>query len=145
MDDLQKIFLSSEGRLNRLQYFKFTMILIIVETVANSIFSDDYGNISDNLDMLITLAFLVPEYFLNVRRIHDFAGDEILAKLMVALTFYSMVFNSGADNMYMSDNLSFGDFLSSMPMDSYVYSALWFYLLFNPGTKGANQYGDEPL
>ena len=129
MDNLQETFLSTEGKLTRLQYFKLMLAVGVVEIilacVTLGIFSDDYGivsNTGENLNMLILLAALVPYYFLTVKRIHDFAGDEFLAKLTVGLQFYYIVFNyTDPFNMSTFDNmLSFANFL------------LVLYLVFNP-------------
>ena len=148
MEDWKKIFLSSEGRLNRLKYFKLTMILGVVGAILSigvgGIFGDGPENITDsekNLCMLISLGLLVPEYFLNVRRVHDFEGNEFLPKLMFGIGFYAIVFTSGDSD----DFANLSEYLSDWSMLDYVITALDLYMLFYPGTQGANMYGEDPL
>ncbi len=129
MDNLKETFLSTEGKLTRLQYFKLMLAVGVVEIIlvfiTLGIFSDEYGfvsNAGENLNMLILLAALVPYYFLTMKRIHDFAGNEFLAKLAVGLQFYYIVFNyKDPFNMSTFDN-----------MLSFVNFSLILYLVFNP-------------
>lgn len=131
------------------------MILGVVEVIllmgVAIIFDDGYEdmtNAGNNLCMLIEIALLVPVYFLDMQRVHDFEGNEILPKLLFGIGFYSIVFESGstADVPDISNSSDYlGYIFSNSSMLDYVSLALGLYLLFNPGTKGSNMYGEDPL
>lgn len=144
MEYFQKNFLTAEGRLNRWKYFKLLLILTLIELVAviivSVVFSDEFGNLSsseENLLNIIAGAALLPTYFLDVRRLHDFNQDDTLAKISAALSFYFIFFIENPEN-----------FIFMSALDRVVCIAtfvLGMYILFKPGTRGENQYGADPL
>ena len=143
MEYFQKNFLTAEGRLNRWKYFKLLLILSLIELVAVvilfMIFSDEFWNLTsvgETLTNIIAVAALLPTYFLDVRRLHDFNQDDTLAKISAALTFYTTIFIDFENLIFMS------------ALDRVVGVAtfvLAMYILFKPGTRGENQYGADPL
>lgn len=142
MDKLKEIYLTDTGRLNRLKFFKYAVILGIVEIIALTIiiamFSDEYGfptETGNTFSDLLLLASIVPYYFITVKRVHDFSKDSVLAKVLMALCAYMILI---ADDIY---------FLWG-PLDylvSLANTALTLYVVFKSGTKGENQYGPDPL
>ena len=135
---IPEIFFKREGRLNRLRYFKRNLVLGIVSGVimffVALIFSDSEGNVTtagDIILFILTLLMLVPSYCLMVRRLHDMNRDEILAKVYIG----------GCIASYFLSLVLHYDF---MPL-SIVLLIVALYILFVPGTYGANNYGADPL
>lgn len=104
------------------------------------IFSDEFWNLTsvgETLTNIIAIAALLPTYFLDVRRLHDFNQDDTLAKISAALSFYFIFFIENPEN-----------FIFMSALDRVVCLAtfvLAMYILFKPGTRGENQYGADPL
>ena len=72
------MFFKKDGRLNRWRYFKRMLLVSIIRFIIIIglviIMADDFGNTSTGEDVFITivsLCFLIPEYFLTVRRLKD--------------------------------------------------------------------------
>ena len=115
----QEMFLTSNGRLNRLRYFKRTLflgapaLLLYAMSIgsayhgSNAGFSGAFG-----LFLLYCLICFVPGVMLAVRRLHDL-------------------------------NLSGWYYLAFLiPVVGVLFSL---YVLFAPGTVGPNKYGADPL
>ena len=142
MEYFQKNFLTAEGRLNRWKYFKLVLILGVIQLAMlltiELIFSDEWGNVSpfiENLITVISVAVLLPYYFLTVQRVHDFNQDDTLAKFDAAISFYLIVFTPEEPLLWSTQ-----DFIIC-----FVGAVLSLYILFKPGTRGENQYGADPL
>lgn len=140
MDDFKRIYLNDAGRLNRLRYFKYSFILGIVEMVivdfVSAIFSNEFGMLSSFGSVLvttITLSALVPDYFLNVRRLHDLGQNSDLAKIYCAINVYFEIFEDAV----------FPGFSDKIVV--FAFLGLTLYLILSPGDVGENQYGDDPL
>ena len=143
MDKLKEIYLTDTGRLNRLKFFKYAIILGIVESIALAIiiamFSDEYGFLTETgntFSDLLLLASIVPYYFITVKRVHDFSKDSVLAKVLMALCAYMILI---PDDTY---------YFLWGPLDylvSLANTVLTLYVVFKSGTKGENQYGPDPL
>lgn len=100
MSDFNQLFLNTDGKLNRMSYFKrllaVALIEILVVIALLVIFSDDYGNIGSGgefLIMAVTIAFQIPYYCLNVRRLRDIGRDETLAYVSAALGVLNSFFD----------------------------------------------------
>lgn len=138
---LQEQFLKTEGRLNRLRYLKRNLVLLLVWLLTGMlivlIFGDDMGNLSSTGNILSSFiggAMLVPYYCLDVRRLHDMDKDSTLAKISLVLCFAMLFIDDDPFNPS-----AIGIILSL------VVCIIALYLLFVPGTKGANKYGADPL
>mgnify|MGYP002622180138 CR=1 FL=1 len=135
---IPEIFFKREGRLNRLRYLKRNLVVGLVSGlitfVVGLIFSDNVGNVTtagNVIFFIIMLLVLVPSYCLMVRRLHDMDRDELLAKVYIG----------GCAASYF---LSFVLDYQFMPL-SIVLVIVALYVLFVPGTNGANKYGANPL
>ena len=135
---IPEIFFKREGRLNRLRYFKrnlvIALIMFVAMVVVSLIFVDDEGNfpkIVDIISFVVALAILVPSYCLMVRRLHDMNKDEVLANAYAV----------GCVGGYFLNFILEYEF---MPLDI-VLVIVALYVLFVPGTHGANSYGADPL
>ena len=143
---MQEMFFQSSGRLNRLRYFKRSFALGVVEGIlciaVFIVFGDEWGMLTktgEAITMVISIAFLVPYYFLMVRRLHDIDKDEKLAYFCAAISLiYMHIANTDSDfDLY---NLS-SQYIIILLIDCCVN----LYILFAPGTRGDNQYGPDPL
>ena len=141
---MQEMFFQSSGRLNRLRYFKRSFALGIVEGIlciaVAIVFGNEWGMLTktgETITMAIYIAFLVPYYFLMVRRLHDIDKDEKLAYFCVAISLiYVLIGGTNPD----FDNLSGQDMVILL-----INGCVNLYILFAPGTRGDNQYGPDPL
>ena len=117
---IAEMFLTTNGRLNRLRYFKRVLVLgvlmmifstaIVMATMTPS--GDDISTAGYVLFAVMCLVFAVPQFMLMIRRLHDLDKDG----LFVLLTLIPA-----------------------------VNSIFALYLLFAPGTRGANKYGADPI
>lgn len=116
-----EIFFRSHGRLNRLRYFKRSMILLLVEVLLLMVLiaaftepsiGDDISIVGITLIMLVVVIFLPPQYMLTIRRLHDLNKSGWFCLLMLV---------------------------------PFVNNIFPFYLLLAPGTVGPNEYGADPL
>lgn len=139
---LQEQFMKTDGRLNRLRYIKRILVLLLVWIVIcvliTLIFGDDMGKLSSTGDVLVSViaaGMLIPYYCLDVRRLHDMDKDSTLAKIIFVL---------GIAMLFVSEESLFNP--SAPAMILYLISVVTsIYILFMPGTKGANKYGADPL
>lgn len=117
---IAEMFLTTNGRLNRLRYFKRVLVLGVMWTVlAFAIVAatmepsgDDISTLGYVLFAVMCLIFAVPHFMLMIRRLHDLDKDG----LFVLLTLVPA-----------------------------VNSLFALYLLLAPGTRGANKYGADPI
>ena len=138
----QEMFLKPSGRLNRLRFFKRGLILGLINIaliiIIESIFSDQYGipnSTADLLTKIVGVAFLVPSYFLDVRRLQDMNKNNQLAIVNVAIGFIGVIANT---------NDPF-DVSPIVVIAGIVAVGIILYLLFTDGTHGTNAYGPDPL
>lgn len=118
MKKLLNMYFSFSGRLNRYRYFIYSLPLGIILLVAYlaSLAVNTYTSLG--IFMLIAVVCSISGASLSVRRLHDLdrAGWWVLINL-----------------------------LSSIPILKIIACIFDFYLLFAPGTKGSNQYGEDLL
>ena len=143
-ETIQSMFLSSERRLNRLKYFKRTLVIGVVAILLNVLFSNEDG--SDNaFTLLLSIFFLVPSYFLDVQRLKDLDKDSTIAILDVILGLVFMVF---AQDSLSIEMMNYGIITGEAKVYifvSLIQTAIWVYLCFAEGTHGRNKYGEDPL
>ena len=115
MNEVLKICLSTEGRLNRLRYFQYGLVLGLISAVISfglhMLFGTE-GFMATAIDAVIGLLWFMCYISLVIRRLHDLDKGGVWA----ILTLIPIV------------NFFFG-----------------IYLLFFKGTDGYNQYGEDPL
>ena len=117
---IAEMFLTTNGRLNRLRYFKRILMVGVIATIlAFAIVAATMTPSGDNISTagyvlfaVMCLVFAVPQFMLMIRRLHDLDKDG----LFVLLTL--------------------------VPAINTLFAL---YLLFAPGTRGANKYGSDPL
>ena len=113
-------FLTTEGRLNRLKYFKYLLISIIGFLVVDIalqmpvaiITGDSEGTLITIVNGVAQFAWFMIYLCLVIRRLHDLNRRDLFA------------------------------FLVLVPLVNLIFEI---YLLFFKGTNGFNQYGPDPL
>ena len=139
---ISEMFFKSKGRLNRLRYFKRRVVLGILLYVfiylGYRVLGYEYGQdnfYASTYNTIVSLLFIIPTYFLNVRRLQDMNRGKTLAVVYAILTSI----------------MAFMDFTGVNYM---LYIALTFvtivfmlsgYMLVVPGTQGKNRYGASPI
>lgn len=136
-------FLRRDGRLNRLRYFKRILLLSLVEIVIFiAIFIMNMNALGQLSSMgNITLKFfmaaaLIPFFCLMVRRLHDCNRDEKLAYASLALNVLVIITTNYS---VLEEPTLFERVITALS------AVIGIYALFCPGTKGDNQYGEDPL
>ncbi|MBR1807455.1 MAG: DUF805 domain-containing protein [Selenomonadaceae bacterium] len=117
---IAEMFLTTNGRLNRLRYFKRALVIGVASTIlAFAIVAATMTPSGDDISMLgyvlfavMCLVTAVPHFMLMIRRLHDLDKDGLFVLLML------------------------------IPAVNSIFAL---YLLFAPGTRGANKYGADPI
>lgn len=110
-------YFSFKGRLNRWKFFIYLLPLIIFDLFLYVI-TLLMPAIHINLDTFTIIIFLIFKISLSVKRLHDL--DKTGWFLLIQVLFF-------------------------IPAINLILSLFNLYLLFAPGTKGVNKYGDDPL
>lgn len=116
---LEKIF-TVQGRLNRLPYIKYVIVLTVISFILNFIVStaaalltgNAEGTLAKILSVIVTLPLSLGSIMIAIRRLHDLnrSGWFLLAGIIPVLNVILVI-----------------------------------YMLFFKGTDGANKYGADPL
>ena len=138
-------FFKRDGRLNRWRYFKRSVALGFVDLIfLMMIFFTDVNALGElstfgnAMVKAVVLIFQLPFYCLMVRRLHDIDHSEKLAQLSLAMSIATVFFTDYNINAPANQSL-----IESIIV--LVNGAIGLYVLFRHGTKGANQYGEDPL
>lgn len=138
-------FFKRDGRLNRWRYFKRSVVLGFVDLIfLMMIFFTDVNALGElstfgnAMVKAVVLIFQLPFYCLMVRRLHDIDHSEKLAQLSLAMSIATVFFTDYNINAPANQSL-----IESIIV--LVNGAIGLYVLFRHGTKGANQYGEDPL
>ena len=137
---IREMFLKSSGRLNRLRYFKrsivvgiFKVLTLIALMELFQLFNVRLVNVLLIVIVVYTV-FLVPFYFLYVRRLQDLNRGSAIAIARSISGFILMLLRADSDE---------ATALSGIVALITLYMEL--YLLFADGTHGTNDYGPDPL
>ena len=131
-------FLKLEGRLNRLRYLKRILVLMaigaVIGAVSGVIFHADSSEF-EIIMLIMSFCMMAPQYCLAVRRLHDMNKNENIAQFYLCCGL--------ANNIIILLNLeSLETFALAL---SVIVTVLAIYFLVMPGTRGANDYGPDPL
>jgi len=138
-------FFTTTGRISRMTFLKRELMLILmafalvflVETcfIAYTLFGATLPEWTAVIVPIIFLAIWIPDYCLNVKRLHDFGKDSTLAKLFLGFGIMA--------NVYYIAFPSAIDLLTPFTIfDSVVNLGFFAYLLYMRGDEGANEYGE---
>ena len=148
-------FMKSDGRLNRLRYFKRTLVVgllgMIIYCVIASFVDDVFRTRTTEFVLAFATSVTLPfQLKLNTRRLHDMGRDGFWADNLMridAVMYFMPAF-------FFPWQPPFGDYGFIPPHEplGYLFFALSvisciisLYLLFVPGTHGENEYGPDPL
>ncbi|MBQ7705721.1 MAG: DUF805 domain-containing protein [Selenomonadaceae bacterium] len=139
---ISEMFFKSNGRLNRLRYFKRRLVLGVLLYVfiylGYRVIGYEFGQenfYASTYNTVVSLIFVIPTYFLNVRRLQDMNRGRTLAVVYAILTSV----------------MAFLDFtgINYMLYISLILVTMVFmisgYMLIAPGTNGKNRYGLSPI
>ena len=139
---ISEMFFKSNGRLNRLRYFKRRLVLGILLYVfiylGYRVIGYEFGQenfYASTYNTVVSLIFVIPTYLLNVRRLQDMNRGRTLAVVYAILTSV----------------MAFLDFtgINYMLYISLILVTMVFmisgYMLIAPGTNGKNRYGLSPI
>lgn len=125
MKQLLKMYLSFNGRLNRMRYFLYGLPLGIIVLIAYAITMTNLRESStSNTYIILGIYFFIVSICsisgisLSVRRLHDLDKTGWLITIQI---------------------------FSLIPVLNIISLIFDLYLTFGPGTIGANQYGNDPL
>ena len=139
---ISEIFFKSNGRLNRLRYFKRTFflwfLLKMLLYLGYRVFGYEFGQAdfyATFYNTAVTLVFVIPNYCLSVRRLQDMNRGKTLA-VVCAILSAIMAFLDFTGVNYM--------FYLLLALVT-VRIAIGGYMLIVPGTYGKNRYGASPI
>lgn len=143
---IRDIFLKTTGRLNRLSYFKRSLVrfltLLVSFFIIYLIFEDYYGNLSpagNVVSTIVIILFIVPSYCLDVRRLQDMNEKKYYAVANAIIAFLIAIFTPD-DLDKVSEPLKY----SVMALSS-LSLCITMRLMYKDGTHGTNNYGADPL
>jgi uncharacterized membrane protein YhaH (DUF805 family) len=145
--DLQKLFLTGDGRTARQDFWIGIVILVVANVVLGGIAGFvgwTVGGIwgAAILAGLVGLAMVVPSYFLLVKRSNDRDYPQTYVQALVALNIAYQL-----KNMIMPMSIDNASLLSVIFSLLLAVAGLWALidLGFLQGTRGPNRYGPDPL
>ncbi|MGH7840618.1 MAG: DUF805 domain-containing protein [Candidatus Binataceae bacterium] len=123
-----------EGRARRAEYWWFFLFNLIVSAV---------GRLSPLLSAIVSLALILPNLAVNMRRLHDVdrSGWYLLLPLpagVIALVFYLIAYTAPAP-AFAATVMILGGLAT---LACYLVLLVWYC---QRGTVGANRFGPDPL
>lgn len=141
---IEEMFFKNHGRLNRLRYFKRSLVLdfiyIAILCLVLFVLDIDFGSDeADYVTAFVGVMTLYPEYCLLVRRIEDLnrGRKEALILILVGEAFHLM-------GIFAVDFDKPGSIIRFLWYVG-VYDCIMLYIMLKDGTHGPNQYGEDPL
>lgn len=131
-DVIKAMYLSNEGRIGRLAYFGYSLALGIAYAIVATILGRLLGMAGLIIALILYIGLLYPQYNLASKRFHDLNQPSQYALYMIVAALIAGVLVQIA-SLHMIGGL----------VDLLVF-IVFLYLLFMPGTAGANTYGAAP-
>lgn len=147
---IREMFFSLNGRIDRMNYFKRTLIVngigFVLIILISIMFVTPFGIVTptgNNLINIVALAMLIPKFFLDVRRLKDIGSlpfSTLNSEKQTLITagvyaLWSMSF------IFMSSGRRYSDFF--IPFIGTLI--IWGWMQFKRGTVGPNSFGEDPL
>ena len=132
-------FLTTEGHIGRVTYFERSILLVVLTFIVMfiTLFFGEIANIApakvDIVLNIITLLLLVPNFCLDVKRLHDLGKDSTLAKIFLGISLFAIAYNWVFPALTEITPLNVVTSIASL--------GFTFYLLFARGEDNDNQYG----
>lgn len=127
--DFKGIYLSSAGRMARLPYFLYALLLIVIVVVLGVVLMAILGHLGIILAYLICLYSF---YCLMAKRLQDFDKPGSWAWVVIAIGLLASVLSVIAATTMLGQLVGLLQFILAL------------IILFMPGTPGANKYGPAP-
>ena len=129
---IKAMYLSSEGRIGRLAYFGYSLALGIAYSILAVILGMLLGMVGVIIALILYIALLYPQYNLAAKRFHDLNQPSQYALYMIGAALVAGVLVQ-IPSLHMVGGLL-----------DLLLLIVFLYLLFVPGTAGANSYGAAP-
>lgn len=138
--ELINLLFTNKGRLNRASYIVANIVLFVMVYVFKAIVHLFFGikGAGYVLGIIVLIIGFIISLLLLIKRFHDFGKSSyfaivyLLIIFTVSVLFTFIVAGSGVDK----------DTAKSMLV--VIVFALFLYVLWEPGTAGANKYGNQP-
>ena len=131
-DVIKAVYLTNNGRLGRLAYFGYGIVLGIVFGIIAAILAMLLGMVGLVISFVLYLAVLYCQYNVAAKRFQDLNQPGQYALYMMGVAFLAGVLSQiGALHFV-------GTLLNILVL------IIALYLLFMPGTQGSNDYGPAP-
>ena len=136
-ESLRQKYFTTTGRIDRLTFLKRSLIafvaLFLLTFTAGIIGYLVSSNIATaEMVMSITsLAVIIPQYFLNAKRLHDIGRDETLAKVFVGIGILQALFTFSTASIIVNATMA-------LSIVTFIFTL---YLLFKKGEEVNNEYG----
>ncbi len=141
LDTVQNHYMDFNGRVGRAQYWYYVLVVFVLG-VGVSIVA---GLTTHLLSTLFSLAVLLPNLGMTVRRLHDTGKPGIWVLLLAVPIALSILFGFVA---ILGGALGFLAFLlvftTLISLASLAAVIILIYLCAQPGVTGPNEYGAEP-
>lgn len=133
MSNLQKVYLTNSGRIARLPYLGYGLLLAFLYLIAAAVLVTVLGPIPGLIvAILLYLALVFPFYNLMAKRLQDFNKPGKWAWGVIALGVLGSL-------MQLSDSMA-----SVASLLGLLQGLLALLILILPGTLGDNDYGPQP-
>ncbi len=139
-ETLTEKFFSNKGRIGRMTYFQRSLAVLGIKFLLAFIIGTGCYIMSDaaNAEMyvktviaVIALVGLIPQYFLDTKRLHDIGKDETLAKVFIGVGILEIICT-----------FSIVGIVAGIANAASVVSLVFtLYLLFMKGEEVTNEYG----
>lgn len=129
MENLKPIYLSDKGRIARLPYFLYGLVLAVVMIVLVFILAPIVGPVGI---LIAYVVFIYPFYCLIAKRLQDFDKPGKWAWIFIAIGLLGTFLSMSEATMNIGYLISLLQLIAGL------------IILFMPGTMGSNQYGAEP-
>ena len=128
METLKEKFLTTTGRINRMTFLRRNLAIVLATFIVFFI-------IEIIAETIVAFLLIVPEYCLNVQRLHDIGKDETLAKVLAGISLFSVAYG-----LTLSPDALLVESAVAIAL-GIVSLVAFFYLLCAKGESYANGYG----
>jgi len=141
LDTLTNHYVDFNGRVGRQQFWFYMLVMAVLYLAVAIVASITIGALST----LFSLAVLLPNLGMVVRRLHDTGKPGIYAALLaVPIVFSLLMFILMLATGPFGALFFFAGFLTLIWLVDLVILAVMIYLCAQPGQAGDNQYGPPP-
>lgn len=145
MATLKEKFLTTTGRINRMTFLKRNLAIVlalfivffVIEIIATPLdaVAGQQSTGAIIAETIVAFLLIVPEYCLNVQRLHDLGKDETLAKVIAGISLFSVAYG-----LTLSPDALLIE--SAVAIVLGIFNLIAFlYLLFAKGKPHADDYG----